>query len=280
VTEYKGSPELREGTFAIADAQEFLPLDPALKRFRVAEIFGPTIQGEGALAGAVTHFVRFGGCDYRCVWCDSLHAVLPEEVAKLDQLTLQEVWERVLDLRPAEWVTLSGGNPALLNLGPLVTMLQEEGYKIAVETQGSVWKDWLGAVDLLTISPKPPSSRMATPAHEEQADRFVERAFGAMGHDTRRLAIKIVVFDDRDYEWARDFLVRYRAIDGYLSVGTARDPMTLPGTEGERLIETRDGVCDSFAWLAEKVANDRELSSYVRVLPQLHVLAYGHKIGV
>src|SRR5215831_3988340 len=36
---------------------------------KVDEIFGPTIQGEGALAGAVSMFVRLGGCDYRCAWC-------------------------------------------------------------------------------------------------------------------------------------------------------------------------------------------------------------------
>ena len=42
---------------------------------RVVEIFGPTIQGEGALIGEPTVFVRTGGCDYRCSWCDSLHAV-------------------------------------------------------------------------------------------------------------------------------------------------------------------------------------------------------------
>src|SRR6056297_3563779 len=42
---------------------------------RVSEIFGPTIQGEGALIGVPTVFVRLGGCDYRCSWCDSLHAV-------------------------------------------------------------------------------------------------------------------------------------------------------------------------------------------------------------
>jgi len=42
---------------------------------RVSEIFGPTIQGEGALIGQPTVFVRTGGCDYRCSWCDSLHAV-------------------------------------------------------------------------------------------------------------------------------------------------------------------------------------------------------------
>ena len=42
---------------------------------RISEIFGPTIQGEGVLIGQPTVFVRIGGCDYRCSWCDTLHAV-------------------------------------------------------------------------------------------------------------------------------------------------------------------------------------------------------------
>ena len=46
----------------------------------VVEIFGPTIQGEGAEAGIPTHFVRVGGCDFRCSWCDTMYAVDPEIV--------------------------------------------------------------------------------------------------------------------------------------------------------------------------------------------------------
>ena len=47
----------------------------SIGQIRVNEIFGPTIQGEGALIGQPTIFVRTGGCDYRCSWCDTLHAV-------------------------------------------------------------------------------------------------------------------------------------------------------------------------------------------------------------
>ena len=57
----------------------------------VVEVFGPTIQGEGELAGIPTAFVRFGGCDYRCSWCDSLFAVLPEDVRKAPRMTPAEV---------------------------------------------------------------------------------------------------------------------------------------------------------------------------------------------
>ena len=48
-----------------------------MSTIRISEIFGPTVQGEGALIGKPTVFVRTGGCDFRCSWCDTLHAVLP-----------------------------------------------------------------------------------------------------------------------------------------------------------------------------------------------------------
>jgi hypothetical protein len=63
------------------------------KRIAVVEIFGPTIQGEGPLAGSKTMFIRFGGCDYRCQKCDSLHAVIPGAVkAGARYLTAEELW--------------------------------------------------------------------------------------------------------------------------------------------------------------------------------------------
>jgi len=51
-----------------------------LRTIPVLEIFGPVIQGEGPLAGQVSHFVRLGLCDYRCSWCDSMFAVDPAQV--------------------------------------------------------------------------------------------------------------------------------------------------------------------------------------------------------
>ncbi len=51
-----------------------------IRTIPIVEIFGPVIQGEGAMIGVQTHFVRTGGCDYRCSWFDTPYAVLPEEV--------------------------------------------------------------------------------------------------------------------------------------------------------------------------------------------------------
>jgi len=154
--------------------------------FPVVEVFGPTIQGEGELAGMPTAFVRFGGCDYRCSWCDSLHAVLPEHVRGAHRMTPAQI-AAALEALPGrpDWVTLSGGNPALLELGDLVALLHAAGRRVAVETQGSVWRDWLGDVDLLTISPKPPSSGMATAANEAETRAFLQHVSALDGRAFR-----------------------------------------------------------------------------------------------
>src|SRR3954453_18768223 len=93
------------------------------KTFPVIEVFGPTIQGEGAEAGLPTHFVRFGGCDYRCSWCDTMYAVDPATVrATARPSSTNQIVDELSTLGGApEWVTLSGGNPALHHLGPLVS---------------------------------------------------------------------------------------------------------------------------------------------------------------
>src|SRR3954469_19299215 len=106
----------------------------------VIEIFGPAIGGEGAEAGIPTHFVRLGGCDYRCSWCDTMYAVDPALVRENAQrLRVDEIVDRGAQLegRP-DWVTISGGNPALHRLDDLVARLQQHDFKVSVETQGSI----------------------------------------------------------------------------------------------------------------------------------------------
>src|ERR1700731_950459 len=78
------------------------------ERIRISEIFGPTIQGEGPLIGRPTVFVRTGGCDYRCAWCDTLYAVLPEYRDQWTLMTTPEIMTRVNEL--------AGGQPVLVSL--------------------------------------------------------------------------------------------------------------------------------------------------------------------
>lgn len=236
-------------------------------KFPVAEVFGPTLQGEGPLAGMSTYFVRFGGCDYLCEWCDSLHAVLPEKVRELERLDAKEIRSQLLLLpKGPRWVTLSGGNPAMLKkLVHVVDLLHEAGYLLSVETQGSRWSEWLRDIDQVVVSPKPPSSGMATEKHEAETYDFMHKlhASGAT------YAIKIVVFNEEDYEWAAQWLTPYQLlVPCFISVGT--------DSQGE---EDIGATLARYAWLAEKVSRDDRLQT-VRAFPQLHVLAWGHALGV
>lgn len=249
------------------------------KQFPVMEVFGPTVQGEGPLAGSLTHFVRLGACDFRCVWCDSLFAVIPEQVKEYaTKMTAAEIANAVQALTPsAPWVTVSGGNPALHDLTVLADELHDRSLLVAVETQGSVWRDWLSAVDMLVVSPKPPSSRMATEKHQRKTLEFFEHL--TEHSPNYRWVYKGVVFTREDFDWHVHLWETLALLRGgprggfFLSAGTA--PF-----HGESLKDTRNGVCTSYKELCEWVVDDPAVSQHVRVLPQLHVLAWGHKRGV
>jgi 7-carboxy-7-deazaguanine synthase len=131
---------------------------------RISEIFGPTIQGEGALIGQPTVFVRTGGCDYRCIWCDTPHAVDSQYRDQWKPMSPAAIFGRIEELSGDKplLVSLSGGNPAIQPLGGLIQLGKASGYKFALETQGSIAQDWFKDLDVLTLSPKPPSSTMKT----------------------------------------------------------------------------------------------------------------------
>src|SRR5262245_49146225 len=162
-------------------------------QIRVSEICGPTVQGEGPLMGLPTVFVRTAGCDYRCEWCDTPYAVLPDYHQQWPSVTPREVLTRIDELsggRPL-LVSLSGGNPALQPLELLIEMGRCKGYTFALETQASIPQRWFKYLDWLILSPKPPSSRFATDW------RSVEASLAA-AKDGPRCVLKIVVFDDVD----------------------------------------------------------------------------------
>ena len=232
---------------------------------RIAEIFGPTIQGEGALIGEPTVFVRAGGCDYRCVWCDSLHAVDTRFRHDWAKMSAQEVWGKVRDLSGGQplTVSLSGGNPAIQDFAPLIALGTAEGYRFACETQGSIARPWFADLDTLVLSPKPPSSGEVV---DWAAFETCVTAAGARP----KTVLKIVIFDDADYVWAKDAASRYPDLPLYLQPGN-------PDVDPTHAVDL--GACtDRLLWLVEKVTDDRWFTA--RVLPQLHVLIWGNKRGV
>jgi 7-carboxy-7-deazaguanine synthase len=237
---------------------------------RVAEVFGPTIQGEGALIGQPTVFVRFGGCDYRCAWCDSLHAVLPEHRPSWRKLTptalLDAVW---LLAAPPYWITLSGGNPALQNCHELLWRGQSLGYRFACETQGSIWPDWFTRLDHLVLSPKPPSSGETAP---------LALLRDKLGHGPTppldRCSLKVVVADEVDLAFAE----QVREIAAYYHLPFYLQPCNLNVDPDADPALVLAASLDLYERLARQVM--ARGWSDVRVLPQLHVLLWGNRKGV
>ena len=238
-------------------------------KIRVSEIFGPTIQGEGVLIGLPTVFVRTGGCDYRCSWCDSLHAVDPKYRHDWAAMSTGEVWDKITDLSGGQplTVSLSGGNPAIQPFGALIRRGHADGYRFALETQGSVAKDWFAKIDTLVLSPKPPSSGMDT-----DWSAF-DKCLAAAGQSPQ-VVLKIVIFDDADYHYAKQTATRYPTLAMYLQPGNH----TPPPAEDDGACVDQVGVMDRLHWLVDKVTEDRWFEA--RVLPQLHVLLWGNKRGV
>lgn len=234
----------------------------------VAEVFGPTVQGEGPDAGRPAYFVRLGGCDYRCSWCDSLHAVEPALVRQLPRESAHQLANRVDQLRAGPTlVVLTGGNPALLELGDLVAELHRRRFEVAVETQGSVWRDWLRTVDALVISPKGPTSGMDSEDHRQALTAFLAEL---EPDGCPRVTLKVVIFDQEDLAYAVNLHATEPEFRMMLSVGT--DVGLTEATTIQR-------VRARYRWICEEVARRREMAD-VHVLPQLHVLAWGTARGV
>ena len=240
-----------------------------MRSIRISEIFGPTVQGEGPLIGRPTIFVRTAGCDYRCTWCDTLYAVLPEYRDEWSWMTPAEILTRVNELAGGGpvLVSLSGGNPALQPLGALIALGRPQGHTFAFETQGSVARSWFAMLDWLIFSPKPPSAGVAT-------DWNAFDACLSASQQQPRCVIKVAIFDDADYEYARAVGARYPELPLYLQVGNP-GPLSLCNEDGDADI---NGLLERFRWLVGKVTSDRWFTA--TVLPQLHVLAWGNKRGV
>jgi 7-carboxy-7-deazaguanine synthase len=246
-----------------------------MKKLRIAEIFGPTIQGEGRHVGVPCYFIRIGGCDYECSWCDSLHAVLPEYVRGLPRLTLDEIIHDLVSLGgAAQWVVLSGGNPALYDLTELVSDLQEGEFKVMVETQGTMYKPWLADVDELCVSPKGPSAGIGTEEQSLQRLHDFMHCNGILEH--RSVYLKVPVFSEEDYEFARRVRQSYQGIELYLSVGNPLPPRP-PYGDSTSVHILRSTLLARTRELAEKIFEDRDpLMQSVRILPQQHVLMWGN----
>jgi 7-carboxy-7-deazaguanine synthase len=206
----------------------------------ISEIFGPTIQGEGIYTGCKAVFIRFAGCDSKCEWCDTAYAKSAIGASKCSE---EEIISTVRCME-APIVVLTGGNPLLYQLGGLVDRLLLIFREVHVETQGTIWKDWLPQATFNTISPK--------------RDALNLDVLTRMVND--RCQIKVVVFDEDDYAFARDIHLKFPHVPFIFQIGHPSD--------------------DRGRWLAERVSNDKGLGHNARVLTQLHRIFWGQKRGV
>lgn len=145
---------------------------PVMERF-------PTLQGEGAWTGHASWFIRLGGCDVGCSWCDVKESWPVEAHPRVDVDTL--VQEAVDSGLPR--VVVTGGEPAMHDLGPLTAALQDAGLATHLETSGThpVSGDW----DWVTLSPK-----KFKPCLEEWYNAADE--------------LKVVVVNSHDLQWAEE----------------------------------------------------------------------------
>ena len=241
------------------------------QKIPVIEMFGPVIQGEGAMIGVQTFFLRTGGCDYDCTMCDSRHAIDQEEIRKrATYMTPEQIGEELLkQMEHTTWVTFSGGNPCLWPLMDVIVYLGTAGKKIAVETQGTAHPSWLNYCDQITISPKGPG--MGEKTDFDVLDTFVKSLDCATLRDT---CMKVVCFNTEDLMFAEKIALRYPQFPLYLSVGNQH----LPGSPLP-LTGQRNRLLNDLKWLWEAVSLSHPNLSNAIILPQLHVLVYGNEEG-
>lgn len=138
-----------------------------------------SIQGEGANSGKASYFIRLAGCDVQCFWCDVKDSwdINDDQFKTVDQLV-----ENVMEAG-ANFVVITGGEPAMHELDELTSKLKENGIEIAIETSGN--QKLKGQFDWICLSPK----KFSLPVEEvyKQAQE-----------------LKVVVYNNHDLIWAEE----------------------------------------------------------------------------
>ena len=136
-----------------------------------------TLQGEGFHSGKAAYFIRLGGCDVGCVWCDVKDSW---DANAHPKVTVEELLNNAKD-DPGELIVITGGEPLMYNLNNLTTVLKSENFKTNIETSGA--HPLSGNWDWICFSPK---------KFKEPLPEFYEAA-----HE-----LKIIVFHKSDFEFA------------------------------------------------------------------------------
>ena len=224
----------------------------------ISEIFA-SIQGEGALCGVPSVFVRTSGCNLRCDWCDTPYASWTPEGT---HSSVEEVIEEVTGHTKIRHAVLTGGEPMLAKgLKPLSAELKRRGWHITIETAGTIYQEL--PVDLLSISPKLSNSQPRRGPeswkrrHEEARMRpdIIARLMEMADHQ-----LKFVVSNKRDLEEVDELIE-------LLGPAPAKVLLMPEGRSAERLDESADWVvkaCMERGW---------------RFCDRLHVRLFGDTRG-
>ena len=222
---------------------------------KIAELFY-SLQGEGALVGVPSVFIRTSGCNLRCAWCDTPYTSWQPEGADFE---IEQILDEV-KAHPARHVVVTGGEPMILpDVAPLTERLRALGLHITIETAGTVFRPV--ACDLMSISPKLSNSTPSAPwaAQHDRLRIQPHTLLKLMGRYEYQL--KFVIAKPDDLDEVRSLLETLRA-------------------ERERVIlmpegTDRDLLRERSVWLAE-ICKDEGF----RFSPRLHVELYGNQRGV
>ncbi|MEO8548813.1 MAG: radical SAM protein [Kofleriaceae bacterium] len=118
--------------------------------YLVKEMFGPTLQGEGAHAGRPCVFLRFAACSLACSWCDTDFSAEGAVKLSVDEIVAKLL---ALDVHGARMVVVTGGEPALQWDQPLADAIRAAGFRTHMESNGT--RAPAAPVDWMTVSPKP-----------------------------------------------------------------------------------------------------------------------------
>jgi 7-carboxy-7-deazaguanine synthase len=139
-----------------------------------------TIQGEGFHQGRAAYFIRLGGCDVGCVWCDVKDSWDAERHPKHEAGSLKSEVRKTA----AEIVVITGGEPLMYNLDELTEELRSAGLKTNIETSGAY--PLSGTWDWICLSPK----KFKSPLPE------------ILPHANE---LKVIVFNKSDFDWAEKY---------------------------------------------------------------------------
>lgn len=145
-----------------------------------------TIQGEGFYQGHAAYFLRLGGCDVGCVWCD----VKESWDANLHSLTAVKTMAEKAAASGSRLAVVTGGEPVMYDLTELTAELKSQGLKTNIETSGAY--PLTGTWDWVCLSPKKFKAPHSTVF--EKADE-----------------LKIIIYNKSDFAWAEEHAAKVRS---------------------------------------------------------------------